>query len=57
MIVTLRTDRKEKRDFQRLCIIGQSSRLICVVMHLGFASHAEGGEAKAATQNGFYVSV
>lgn len=45
-IAPLRTDRKEKRDFRRQCITGQSSRLRCVVIHLGFASQAEGGELK-----------
>lgn len=47
------TDRKEKRDFARQCVIGQSSRLIRVVIHLGFVSQAEGGETKAATQMTF----
>lgn len=56
-IAPLRTHSKEKRDFWRQCITGQSSRLICVVIHLGFARQAEGGETEAATQNGFFVSV
>lgn len=28
-----------------------------MVIHLGFVSQAEGGETKAATQNGFSVSI
>lgn len=56
-VVPPRTDGKEKRGFQRQCTEGQRSRLICVVIHLGFVSQAEGGETKAATQNGFYVPV
>lgn len=30
---------------------------MCGYTYIGFASQAEGGETKAATQNGFYVSV
>lgn len=48
--------RGEKRLSETIPV-GQGSRLMCMVRHLGFVSQADGGETKAATQNGFYVTV